>query len=240
MAGTPPPFNPYPEAPAAKKGISPWVWITGLVLLLCILFGVGCTLMMRNVGSQVSQTAKCAITFEFVSKSILAYAAENDNTFPPAENWQQTIAPYYDRLYNKAFSDEEMKDAPGFMKGFISGFMPPKSTEPMQCVTGSTITVVTYNADIAGKKFNDIPDRSSTVLLFEQKGSGLSTTAPYQKQSDTDAPKIMNEKRDWFIIYADGDGNASGSSSEMDFKVTIDDAKGAPEEPASNAQSNSP
>ena len=240
MAGTPPPFNPYPEAPSAKKGVSPWVWILGLVLLLCIVFGVGCTLMMRNVGSQVSQTAKCAITFEFVSKSILAYAAEHDNTYPPAENWQQAIAPYYDNLYTKAFSEEEMQDAPGFMKGFISGFMPPKSTEPMECVTGSTITVVTYNSEIAGKKFNDIADRSSTVLLWEQKGSGLRMSGPYQKQTDADAPKIMNEKREWFIIYADGDGNASGSSSEMNFDFSVEDAKGDAHEPATNAPANTP
>jgi len=214
MAGTPPPFNPYPEAPVVKKGVSPWVWIVGLVLLLCIMMGIGGFLMCRNVANVGFSTARCAIMFDAVGDAMLAYADQNGGKLPPADGWQEAIAAGYTEKRNQIANDEDLKDA-GPFKGMIEQFIPPPIEGELVCQTGSTATVVTYNAEVAGKKLSDITNRGNTVLLWERNGTGRNQTAAYVKQSADSGPQIMGDHREWFVVFADGNGNASDSSSEF-------------------------
>lgn len=216
------------------------MWIISLVLLLCILFSVGGFLVCSNIARQVGPTIQCSGTFELASTAVLAYASENDNTLPNADTWQEDVRPYYERLYQKVMGDEGTKEIPGLFRGTIESFIPKKSTEPWTCQTGTTITVITFNSDLSGKKFGDIADRSSTVMLWEMKGEGINMAAPYTKPGDADRPSVGYSPRDWFVVYADGGGNAHASSTETNLGVSIEDAKSGTAEPAANAPANSP
>ena len=214
-----------PPMPAAKKGMSPTgilLLVLGIIVALCVVLVGGCVLMAQNMIGQISPMIGCMITSEMVDNSIKAYTLDHKGKFPNAAKWEDEIAPYYKRLYEKNAKEmDEMRKVP--MVGGM--FETQKPGETFQCGKGTNATGFAFNSDLSGVDKATITSPTRTPLFFEVKevkrnnalkGDQLPTGAP---------PKIMNDTRDWIVYYVDGNKNpfeSSGSSSSSDFDFDFD------------------
>ena len=79
---------------------------------------------------------------------------------------------------------------------------------------------------MAGKKVADIKDPNKTVMFYETDKVGKNLAMKYAPLPKSNAPKLMNEQRDWIVYYIEGNDDPlkSSSSSSKSFTVTPDDA----------------
>lgn len=186
----PPPYMP----PVKKRNTGLIVGlIIGGVLLCCIgpialIFGGG--LFLFNKGKEIAQ---CQFAFEDLRDSMRSYAAEHNGKLPPAANWQDEIAPYYEKTIATSRSSEERQ---------MIGVMP--SSGVWGCGDGSGgKTGIAYNDDVAGKELTKV-ETSADIVLFEIRQATQNAHSKYAKQSDANAPKIFGSPRGWFLVRMTG------------------------------------
>jgi hypothetical protein len=196
--------------------------IVGLIVVFCGFFAF----MMNGVKTQFMSTASCTVMFEMSQKAALAYAKEHNGLLPDASKWEQEIAPYYERLYNK-MADE--------VKGvwILQDSLPPAPGSDLQCKWNGRVTAIAMNQALSGAKLAAIKEPTKTVLFFETDRTGKNLAMKYVPMPKSTAPKLLNEERDWIVYYIDGNKNPldSSSSSSKSIEITTDDALTPKDEP---------
>lgn len=134
----------------------------------------------------------CNFTYGAVSDALGAYLRENDNTLPPKDGWQKALGKHYEA----ASKEVNVEGSP---------FSVPALDDKFGCAEGGPEgTGMAYNADVAGKKLDEIP--ADAVVFFEKPTRGISTTA-YKAPPFLESPKMtilgMTRQRGWKIIDAD-------------------------------------
>ncbi len=211
---------PPPEAKATNVANRACLFIVIGLVAFC---GVGLFILVffvQGLVTKVSKGASCAVMFEMVQSSAIAYSREHNGKLPDGTDWEGTIEPYYARLYAKM--ETELKKA-----SFLKGFLPPPPGQPLECHSeNNVVTGVAYNADVAGKKVSDVKDPETTVLFYETDRRGKNLVMPYKPLPPSKAPKMVNEQRDWIKVYVSGNDQVlkSSSSSANSFDISPDDA----------------
>lgn len=240
-------YAPPPSMPPAKKGLNPLVIITIILLLIvapCVIGGILVANMFRGLGKTMNETlmptVSCAMNIEAARDALLAYAKDNGDKLPPAENWQKTIYPYYEKAIGPKISKENV-DIPIIGKIEIKRF--PAEGEWTCGVTFDSkdqkkFTGVAYNTDVAGKKLSDIKDLAATIAIFETKEPKLNQAMKYAALNPVEAPKIMGERREWIMAPLSGSVNfdvdkqgSRGANVKIEASVGSGDEPEAPKEP---------
>ncbi len=219
MAQTPPPFQPSvpPSAPATNSSNKACLTAVILVLAMCLVFIIIGAFFVKGVFGQVTKTVNCVAMFELADNAVMAYSKEHGGKLPKAETWQDDIRPYYDRLYKKMRSDE---DLPPFM-------MPPASVDQLQCQWEGQTTGIAYNVDMSQVEVSKIKDPTTTVLLFETEKTGKNLALKYVAKPKSKAPKVMYNERDWIVYYIEGNKNpfeSTNTGRAKSFKIRPQDA----------------
>jgi competence protein ComGC len=211
--------------PAAKKGMSPTgilLLVLGIIAALCVVLVGGCALMMNNVFSQMSPVVGCMMTSSMMEKSAQAYVLDHKGKFPNAEKWEDELAPYYERLYNKSEKEfKKMRSMP--MVGGMFEIMKPGDT--MQCGKGANATGFAFNKDLSGAEKAKVASPSRTPMFFEVQEVKRNNALPGDQLPTGTAPKIMGDTRKWIVFYVDGNENpfeSSNSSKSGSFDMDFD------------------
>lgn len=185
---------PPPYMPPRKK--SNTGLIVGLVIGGIVLCCIGPVVLFGGAlwwgVNKALPIAGCGFAFQDARDALRQYAAKHDGQLPPAENWQEAVAPFYEAIVAPQLAE----------RGPIKS-MP--STGAWGCEDGSGgHTGMAYNDDVAGKKFDDV-QKSDEVLLFEIAQASPSAHAKYVAQSDANSPKLFGQARGWFLIRGFGE-----------------------------------
>ena len=213
MGSVPPEFNP----PRQQSGNKVWLWLLLGVGFLCVLCAIGGYFLFRSAMGLGGSMMGCAMNGDMARKAVLAYALDHNGQFPAAENWQDEVRPYYERIYNK------LMDEPGFRE--INNMMNIDLAEPgtpLDCsFGGKTKSGFSFKSLLGGKLKADFPD--TTVVIFE------TTTPAYNQSGDpaqrsTETPKMFGDKRPWMDFMISGESDFGDSSNtEMDFDIKPED-----------------
>ena len=214
MNETPPPFEPGGNyAPRNKNSANPIIWILvaiGAACCICIIAGA---FMMKGVVSEGMSIAKCPIGMELYQQSITAYVKEK-GVFPPAQNWQDEIAPYFEIEF------KDFQEKTDEAKSMGEMFDIPKADEVLVCyeTRGQAITGIYYNTDLAGKKPTDFPDVDKEILLFESDGAVRNGNVPFNDRKTDAKVTVFGQDRKHYKMTYGGDLDSGGSS----VKVGVD------------------
>lgn len=195
MTYAPPPGMGVPQ----KKGTNPLVWIFVALGAFCCIGIIAFGAMTATVFNQTKGMFPCIFSLATLNKSMDAYVKEK-GVFPPAENWQDELAPYYSK--NSDDMKNELKDAP---MGIDEWANVADINGDFSCNTSGTKTFIAYNPDIAGKKVTDIADPAATVMFFETTTTGRNINETYAEKDFSTSPKLMGQPRGWYQMTADGE-----------------------------------
>ena len=169
------------------------------------------------MADQVMPTAKCAMVATALGKSVNDYSAEHDGKLPSADDWITELAPYYAKQVKKftTKNGEKLSDNP-----FVGSMFPDTTLKgPVQCVmTDTSKTELVFNADLSNAIEKEIKNAGETPLFFEVNASWPIKAMPSKDRPTGKGPKIMNEARDWMVIFADGKMK-DPSGKEIDINV---------------------
>lgn len=216
MAQTPPPFQVTPpSAPATNSANKACIIAVCCVLLLCVVLILAFIAFSRNVMGEVTQTFSCVGMFEMSDNSLRAYALEHNGKLPQAATWQDDIAPYYQRLYDKMKTEKLPKS-----------WLPPAPGEPLQCVWGQRKTGIAFNVQLSGKELKKIDQPTKTPVVFEVDKVGTNLAEVFVEQPKSKAPKVMYNDRDWIVYYVEGNKNPfeTSKSGSASFELKPEDA----------------
>lgn len=193
---TPPPFSP-PGAPP-KKSNSPLLIV--IIVVLCVLIPCGGLIALgyygfNLFGKTVGPMASCVLMFEGARASIVDYKDAHEGKLPNAATWQDDIKPYY-----KKWFDTKAKEA--------GPFAPPGPDAEWGCKAEGKTTGIAFNSDLGGKKWDDIKDHRTTVLIFEIDSAMKNAHQPYKERSKKGSPKIMGEERGWIDFPMEGSSDS--------------------------------
>ncbi len=202
------------EPPAKKKG---GLWKIILVVTLLVVGGcVGlCAFSIfaaQGSMKMVSPAIQCMAELGLNHKAITAYAQANNDTLPPAENWQDEIATYYEKEHGEW---KKVEDAWRKVPFVGMDIKTAPAGQAAGCGFGEPKTGFAYNQEVAGKKLADVS--SSTPLLFEVKEAGYSAAASFVKAPEDQSPKFQGKPRGWFSVSIGGSIEA-----EKEFKRAYD------------------
>lgn len=196
---TPPPFSP-PGNPPRKSNTALWIV---LIVVLCVVIPCGGLVAlgffgMNWFGKTLGPMARCAILFEGVRNSVEMYTKEHDGTLPKAETWQDDVKPYYAK-----WRDREGKD--------MGPFTPPSADGEWACEIEGRKTGLAFNSKLSGKKWEEIDQRRTTILIYEVETVMRNANGPYKERPKSSSPKLMGNPRGWIEIPVEG--------SVDDFKI---------------------
>lgn len=188
---TPPPFA-APNLPP-KKSNAPLIIV---IVVLCVvvpcalLIGVG-YYVAQQFGKTFTPMIGCMMMYDGVRDSVEEYAKEHDGKLPNAATWQDDVRPYYAKWREKAPQQ-------------AGPFKPPAAEGDWSCKFGDKVTGISFNSDLAGKKWDEIKTPHETILLFEIEQVMKNAHAPYKERSDSSSPKFMGESRGWLEMPVEG------------------------------------
>lgn len=186
---TPPPY----ETPKRKEGSR-----TGLIItIIAAALGIPCigcialAFWFRGFADKNLGFVKDVFTIEAAREALFLYAEDHQGKLPPAERWQEEIAPYYKK------AEKELAAGP---------FKPADITKPIVFVSdgGKVQTGLAFNKDLSSAKLKTIKNPESTVLLFEIEKPGFNATQPYKPLPGDKSPKIFGENRGWYKLTITG------------------------------------
>ena len=172
----------------------------------------------------VGNIATCPVTMGLAGSSLKEYAKET-GSFPSAETWQEDIASYYNKRADKIRG--EMEDA-GPFKSIIQV---QDIANALTCNKQNPTTGIYFNAELAGKKWEDYKDKTDMVLLFEDKGSDKNGARVFKKRTGDSDATVFGEKRPWFEFTL---GEEFDSMNQGTIKVNTGSSDD--EEPASDEE----
>jgi hypothetical protein len=190
-------------APAPKKS-NAFLIIVLVILGLCALCCVGIGIVGYNAVKGFGKgTIGCVMHYEAARIALSEYAAANDGKLPPADSWQDAIAPYYGK--SKA---SQQANGGGF---FDIG----DARKDLGCAAGNDgpATGMAFNADLAGKTVTEAKQTPSTILFFEVAETGRNIAKPYKKPEGKSPGKMFGVPRDW--IYIPVTGNVSLNANDQ-------------------------
>lgn len=197
MASTPPPFE-QSYAPAPKRGTSPWVWIVVAVVGFCCVGVIAMGFLFNSLFNQGGAIVGCMMTASMANESMIKYAKEHDGRLPSASTWQDDITPYYIALL-----EEKKKEMGG--QGYLwDKFKPADIGSDLTCNAGEPKTGFALNADIAGKKLDEIGDKEATISIFEVPEIGRNQTMKFVPRKKDTGPRMFGERRSWLNWKLEG------------------------------------
>jgi hypothetical protein len=151
------------------------------------------------------------MAYQMMPSAIEQYAKEHDGKLPMADKWNDTVRPYYSKITKnrKELGPMKIMDA----------------NSEWGCQEASGKTGMVFNSEVAGKKLDDIADKS-TVLLFESTKTGKNLAEKYVPLPFDKSPLAFDTKdhRGWIIVtvarqmyFLDKDGKRIASSSGATF-----------------------
>lgn len=190
MSYVPPGSGPgYAPPRKSKTGLIIGI-LVATVLGGCLLFcGVGGFFMYRGMQA-VGPAMSCGMTFTAVNMALLQYARENEGRLPPADTWQDEIAPLVEK---KA---KEMRDFP---------FASISLSDQWGCETGDPSipkTGIALNTEVAGKLTADL--KPNEITVFEIEAPRRNASEPYRKRDEQTSPRLMGQPRGWIAMTVDG------------------------------------
>lgn len=193
----PPPFSQTP--PVRKKSNTLiWMIVGACILLPCIVCGVGGGWFWSLFKNSIAPIATCSIAFESVRDGVKDYAHDHDGKLPNAETWQDDVKSYY------AKSAASMKDQSGpFPIMDANGEWGCKQDD-------GTMTGMSFNEALSGKKLEDIKEPSSTVMIFESPKAQRNAHSKYTELTKSTSPMMMGKHRGWFYIHVEGSLESTG------------------------------
>ncbi len=197
-----------------KQSTNPLVWIFVALGAFCCIAIIAFGAMTATVFNQTKDMFPCMFSLATLDKAMDEYVKEK-GVFPPADSWQDELAPYYTK--HSTSMKDELKDAPGPMKDWgnvtdISG--------DFKCSTTGVNTYIAYNPEIAGKKLSDLKDPADTVMFFETTSTGRNIAEPFKEKDFKDSPKMMGQPRGWYRMGTDGEmvvTDQSGKKTKVDI-----------------------
>jgi hypothetical protein len=173
-------------------------------LCCCGVLGGGAWFGMSKVGP----LAKCGISMETIHEAIMDYAEANQGKLPNAATWQDDVKPFYVEALKRDKSSENP-----------FGTLSPD--EVWGCEADGGPTGIAFNADLSGKKLDDLKDKSDVVILFEAPGKKQNLSMKYDLKQLEPLPKRFG-KPGMFISTIDGHTKlvgANGKEQDMNFRV---------------------
>lgn len=210
MSVTPPPFQVQQAPPRSGGGNKACIWVAvGLVVCCVVLIGLAAVFFKTMMGT-VTPSVGCMATLDGAADALHAYAADHNGKYPAAETWMDDIQPYYEKQV------EEFKDAPEFVRGMA----PAAADSELGCDwSKGVVTGVSYNSSLAGKVRSDIPNPTTTPLVYEVPTAARNQHAPYTGPPATAPPGAFGNPRDWAIHYVEGDNDFGMDSSGSGISV---------------------
>jgi hypothetical protein len=176
---------------------------TGLIIGVIALILVGmCVLAIASVswfGFQAARSvgpiAACATTYEALHDALQAYTREHDGKLPSAANWQAEMKPYL--VKSLEATQKEFEGADKFLK---MKFMDPDGEWGCYLDDKGTMSGIAFNADLSGKKVDEIASKATTPIFFEIEKPAANAAMTYKDQDPAKSPTIFGEKRGWFVV----------------------------------------
>lgn len=154
----------------------------------------------------IAPMAECAINYEIVHKSMLAYTKDHEGTLPAASKWQDELAPYV-----------EKELAAQNTEGNPFKLLDPKGE--WSCTTGTKKTGMAFNSEFDGKKLADaIAD--DKVIVFETDGTGRNLAEKYAEKPMASSPQMMGKPRGWILIRAASGAEMGGKPMAGKFDLS--------------------
>lgn len=185
---------PPPYMPPRKKTNTGL--IVGLIIGGVVLCCIGPILLIVGGGywfvNKALPIASCSMAFEDARDAIRDYSRDHNGNLPPAQNWQEEVRPYYDKIVSGQKKD----------RGPIKSM---SSEGAWGCEDGSGgKTGMAYNDEVAGKNLDDV-EKQDSVILFEIRQATANAHENYTPKSDAEAPQLFGKPRGWFLVRANGD-----------------------------------
>jgi hypothetical protein len=181
---------PPPYMPPRKK--SNTGLIVGLVIGGVFLCCIGPIALLVGGGFWVFGKTKgliqCTYAFRDVRDGIRMYAADHNGKLPPADTWQDEVAPYYEKVLNQSTKKDQK----------VFGIMPAGGTWGCEDGSGGK-TGMAYNDDVAAQDLTKL-ETSTQVVLFEVQQATRNSHEKYSDRPISSGPKIFGSPRGWFIV----------------------------------------
>jgi len=191
--------------------------IVGLLVLCCAgVFGLGFW-GIKKMGGMIG----CAVNFEIVRDSVVAYAGDHNGKFPAAATWQDDVAPYVSR----EIQSQKLNNQPIFKT------LDPNGT--WACEENGISTGICYNSELAGKTIDSIKDPYGTVLVYEVPAASRNNNAPYKHPSGP-GPRFMNTNRQWIVEHIRGESSNNGFTFDDRSSSSSDSSKDDSDTPSSS------
>ena len=205
MESPPPYYSPIPKK--SNTGL-----IVGLILgavVLCCVLPIGVVGGLGFFGfTKAKGFVGCSFTFKNAQRAVLAYAAANHGSLPKAATWETDVKPYYAKEVKKHADEQKM-----FGSGSAEGTLGCSNDD-------GSITGISFNKGLSGKKLSEIKDPMDVVLLYEVATAGSNLNGEYKPQSFEKSPKIFNKTRGWYLAHVQGSPVIVGRNGEStEFKV---------------------
>jgi len=170
-----------------------------LIVVLCVVIPCGGLVAlgffgMNWFGKTLGPMARCAILFEGVRNSVEMYTKDHDGVLPKAETWQDDVKPYYAK-----WREGEGKD--------MGPFTPPPADGEWACEIEGRKTGMAFNSKLSGKKWEEIDQRRTTVLIYEVETAIRNANGPYKERPKSSSPKLMGSPRGWIEVPVEGSMN---------------------------------
>ncbi|MEA2554595.1 MAG: hypothetical protein QOJ65_2771 [Fimbriimonadaceae bacterium] len=207
MSETPPPY--YANAPKKSNTTTIVLIVLGICAVCCILGVVGVVGIgawgMKKAGNFIA----CSAGIAEIQLAMKEYEKDHGGKLPPAKTWQDDIRPYFAKIA------EDHKKSPA---KFI-GTLDPNGMWGCRDEVGTAMTGFAFNSELGGKKVSEIPNPSSTVLLFEVEKPALNLNEPYRERPFESSPKFGNAPRGWLTVTVKGEMKSGKDGSSSNFNI---------------------
>ncbi|HWA84253.1 MAG TPA: hypothetical protein VG820_12490, partial [Fimbriimonadaceae bacterium] len=167
--------------------------VVGGVLICCVgpivALVVGGLFVVKNTSPLIT----CSFAFRDARDAIREYARDHNGKLPAADNWQEEVRPYYEKIV--AGQPKNQNPFGNMAAGGVWG-----------CENGSGgKTGIAFNDDVANLPLEKV-ETNDAVVLFEVEQATENAHLKYSKRTDASSePKIFGQPRGWFLIRISGE-----------------------------------
>lgn len=170
------------------------LWIVlSVVLGLCCLLLIGGGWFLWSAAKQAIPLASCSIKMQDVRTAVKMYADDNGGTLPKAETWEDDIQSQLGKV--ASMSSKEKNPFGTVVPG-----------ETLGCKFDDRMTGIYFNDEVSGKKLSDVPDKFTTVLLFQAKDQKKNGHGKYDPTSNAGI-KIFGQEIGGIVVPLEGDAD---------------------------------
>lgn len=199
---TQPPYSPAPyvAVPTPKRGMPGWGWalMAGCAVVLFFFVAIFAAILFPVFAKarEKARQSSCASNLKQISLQMLGYSQDNDDKFPPASHWMDSLKPYSSR--SQMEKGDTFYHCPS-LRGQNPGDYG-----------------YAYNSNVAAKPVSKIVDAETKMLMYDsstltRSASDPGTSRPAKGRHSTGSNVAFTDGHvKWFRVGDDkgtyGDG----------------------------------